>query len=330
MKRIIFFGKTPPPIGGVTIKNQILIKNLEKEFELTHLSSSNLYDTSRLLYHFVKGRTIILSINSKKAVLLIKIMHTLKRSNLSNLLLFVTGGKIFYEEIKNKKKKVPFKRLKAIVVEAKSMKTNFQLLGFENCIHISNFREDNDKIPKSLSVVNKRFIFLSRVEQSKGIDICIDTFKTLDDEFQLDIYGPISKKYERTFFESIKESNNIFYKGILDHSSTKIYEILSQHDCLLFPSKWHNEGIPGVLIESKFAGISVICSDINYNTEIIQNNEHGIVISNIDSENMRKSIKYLYEGNNLTNFKNSNYKDRFNYSTDLLIKKIFKLIKHEY
>ena len=58
----------------------------------------------------------------------------------------------------------------------------------------------------------------------------------------------------------------------------KAYSTLSKYDCMLFPTYWKGEGFPGVVIDAFIAGLPVIATDWNMNTEIIKEGENGFII----------------------------------------------------
>ena len=94
----------------------------------------------------------------------------------------------------------------------------------------------------------------------------------------IDIYGHIVDDFKEKFEKFIDENNNVTYQGVFDATKNNVYEKLHEYDILLFPSRWKGEGVPGILIESKMAGIVPIVSDHLYNSEIVLNNIEGIVL----------------------------------------------------
>lgn len=74
----------------------------------------------------------------------------------------------------------------------------------------------------------------------------------------------------------------------------ELYNKLQQYDLLLFPTKWKNEGVPGVLVESKIAGIPAIVSDINFNSEIIKDEKTGLVLKKNTPEELAYAIERVY------------------------------------
>ena len=97
-----------------------------------------------------------------------------------------------------------------------------------------------------------------------------------------------------------------------------VYEKLHEYDILLFPSRWKGEGVPGILIESKMAGIVPIVSDHLYNSEIVLNNIEGIVLEKKDiGLQMSKTIKKLLECEDIyNNLANGAFTSRMRYSLE--------------
>ena len=71
--------------------------------------------------------------------------------------------------------------------------------------------------------------------------------------------------------------------------------ITDEYDILLFPTHWNTEGVPGILVEAKMAGVAVIASDRSYNSELIQvDKNEGVVIHQPYFSEMYKYIKKMY------------------------------------
>ena len=56
------------------------------------------------------------------------------------------------------------------------------------------------------------------------------------------------------------------------------YNLLSEYSCMLFPTFWQGEGFPGVIIDAYIAGLPVISSDWNMNSELIEDGETGFLV----------------------------------------------------
>ena len=128
------------------------------------------------------------------------------------------------------------------------------------------------------------------VTTDKGIDIILDTAKSLP-EVEFHIYGEIDSAYSYTFSNQINSLTNVTYHGVFKGRDAEVYEELSKYDVMLFPTRWKNEGVPGVLVESKIAGIPAIVSDICYNAEIVEDGVSGIVLKENTTEELAKAIE---------------------------------------
>ncbi len=136
----------------------------------------------------------------------------------------------------------------------------------------------------------KRFVFLSRVEKVKGVDVLIECFKSLPEDYHLDIYGPV-KDYQL----SELNGKNYSYKCAVEAS--KVAETLAQYDVLILPTLWKGEGYPGIIIESYSVGLPVIASRIGAIHEIIDNAETGFLIEPNSVEDLRRAIHCINEEN---------------------------------
>ena len=130
------------------------------------------------------------------------------------------------------------------------------------------------------------------VTTDKGIDIILDTAKSLP-EIEFHIYGEIDSVYRDTFTIELRHLPNAIYHGVFKGRDTEVYEELSKYDVMLFPTRWKNEGVPGVLVESKIAGVPAVVSDICYNAEIVEDGISGIVLKENISKNLADTITFL-------------------------------------
>ena len=132
-----------------------------------------------------------------------------------------------------------------------------------------------------------RFIFLSRINPHKGCDYILSVTEKLNQRysslFEVDFYGEVAPDYF-TFTERIKGLANVNYNGFIDLRDYKNYDKISTYDAMLFPTYWHGEGFPGVLIDAFIAGLPVIASDWHLNGDIISNGENGFLIKTGDED----------------------------------------------
>ena len=130
----------------------------------------------------------------------------------------------------------------------------------------------------------------------------VDRLNEMDVPVELDFYGVIGMEYETEFKTSVESHENVQYKGVFDSSKDDVYKKLNEYDLLVFPTTWQGEGVAGILVESKIAGIPAIVTDHNYNGEVVINDKEGIVISPenivdgfVESIRMLQRDKVLFE-----------------------------------
>lgn len=139
-----------------------------------------------------------------------------------------------------------------------------------------------------------RFCTFSRVMEEKGTTDAINVISEINDQAgktiaALDIYGPIDKGYEEKFYHLLKKhTDGITYKGIVN--SNRSVEVLNQYYALLFPTKWHGEGLAGTIIDSFAAGIPIIATDWNANGELIQHKKQGLLYPNTEFDNLKEAV----------------------------------------
>lgn len=300
---LYYVGRFAPPYGGVTIKNELLYKNLSKNILIQKIDTNKInIKNIRECVHFLrrvlsKEDKLIFGVSGKWRYLLSKIIHTVNKDLLRRSLLIVMGGSFADTVIYDKRYLEWLKCYKKIYVETNSMKSILEKYGLHNVGVYPNCRQ---KPEKNMSIHSKsgnlKCIFFSMIYPEKGVDLIIEAAAQLPD-IDFDFWGDISKDYKNTFLESINTLPNCQYKGIFKSNEGDVYGLLNQYDVMLFPTKMTSEGVPGTLVEAKIAGLPAIVSDIAYNAELVKNMEEGIVLDKNDSDSLREAIIKLNNDN---------------------------------
>ena len=128
-----------------------------------------------------------------------------------------------------------------------------------------------------------RFVFLSRIHEEKGCKEIIECAKRMNneglrDKYSITFYGNIESKYETEFLNSIKNLDNIAYKGLLNLTTQRGYEELAKNDVFLFPTYYFNEGFPGVVIDAYIAGLPIIATNWHFNNQVVDDDVTGVII----------------------------------------------------
>lgn len=114
-----------------------------------------------------------------------------------------------------------------------------------------------------------KLLFLSRIEEKKGLDILLRALPQVTNPYHLTIAGDGERTYI-SYLKQIAESNaltnHITWIGFQDKHK---FEVLNNHDLLILPS--HDENFGNVVIESLSVGTAVLISEqvglANYVTE---------------------------------------------------------------
>jgi glycosyltransferase involved in cell wall biosynthesis len=169
------------------------------------------------------------------------------------------------------------------------LETKFLVSFFEKMINektklkwTPNVRQNIYKT-KPVRSFSKKFVFISQIKKTKGIDEILEVVNTLPAEYTIDIYGPI---VEDRYNEVFKRSKN--YYGNLNPS--QVITVLNNYDVLLLPTYYNGEGYPGIIIEAFSLGIPVITTNWKSIPEIVTNGENGILINIQDTTALKKAI----------------------------------------
>ena len=138
-----------------------------------------------------------------------------------------------------------------------------------------------------------RFIYMGRVDKTKGLDIFIKAFRQVDDsKMRFDIYG-------------VEQDNAKYFKEIRDLASTDkritikdpvqgkdVIKTLAMYDMLVVPSQWMETG-PMVVLEAFAAGIPVIGSRLGGIAGLVQDEVNGVLVEPFSVEAWTKAIRRL-------------------------------------
>ncbi len=336
--KILFVGainQGNPPKGGEEFKNQLLIRKVYYSFNQTSIIDTYQWFKKPLLWWnlltniLIKNHSIILiSASSISTYRLLKLITWIRPSVLVKITYLVVGG-FFPEGMRSKRFDWKYyKNLKNVIVQGDALS---QIIlnnsSLSNVKVVSNFKtfpnlrlrtKDNTK---SLF----RFVFVGRISESKGIKeilIAAEYLNRADYWFEIDFYGPIEENFDL-------DTVNSNYCGFLDfqNNAEKAYLKLSEYDCMLFPTYWKGEGFPGVIIDAFVAGLPVIATDWNMNTEIIEEGRNGYIIDPKSSEALVDKMHYVMKNREeLAKIRENNLTRAKDYHIDKIWPQILELL----
>lgn len=153
-------------------------------------------------------------------------------------------------------------------------------------------------VMRGKKISSLKCVFFSFIQEEKGADLVLQTAAQLP-YVEFTFYGQIDESFKHYFEEEIEKYQNVIYKGIFKGSSEDVYAELAKYDILLFPTKWDIEGVPGILVEGKIAGLAEIVSKKSYNAELVRDREEGIVLEENTESNLTLAIQRLNQDRGL-------------------------------
>ena len=308
---IIFTGVVKKvPIAGDSVKNKFFIDRFKDVYDKVYIVGINKESWHLLLLPFDIIKLIITACLHPKAKIVIssnsweanKIICSLKIFGMLRRSYYWVVGGAFHQMVGEKFKAYPYKKLKAIYVQSPKMVQIMEQKGFTNVFFVPNSKQIDyyPAITENNTEGVVRFVFLSRVHPDKGCGQIIDCAKKLNENgfenrYSIDLYGKLNDDYKDEFVESIKSLDNVNYKGFLDLTKNSGYDELSRYDVMLFPTWWYGEGFPGIVIDAYIAGLPIIASDWNFNSDVVSS-ETGTIIPAKDSKSLLKEMLNYIEG----------------------------------
>ena len=137
-----------------------------------------------------------------------------------------------------------------------------------------------------------KLLFLSRIEEKKGLEILFEALANLNIEWILNIGGNGDEEYVRSLklkAESLKLSEKIHWLGHINNQDK--FELMANHDLLVLTS--HNENFANVVIESLSVGTPVLLSKYVGLCTYVKANDLGFV-TDLDSYQITTSLNEAY------------------------------------
>lgn len=299
-------GVFPPPYGGATVKCKLFNNLLQNSGYKTKII--DIYEASRNKYKiflvilecmkvFHSDTPIVYCLDSKR-LRAVMMLQNLFGNSLKRTTVLVIGG-VFHQiitEYPTFEKKL--KKVKSLWVETEGMKKKLTKMGFANIEVFPNPKLGDGCCEPKLSNDNDplRLVFFSQISKEKGVRDIIKLIELLDADkticYEMDFYGHIVPEIKKEFDIFVQKSENVNYCGVFDSTTSNVYKKLNEYDLLLFPTHWKCEGIPGILVEAKMAGLTIIASDLSYNSEIVQTDkEEGFLIRGNYAEEMYEIVR---------------------------------------
>lgn len=250
---------------------------------------------AQLLLAFACCRNIVL-VCSDTSVLLMKLFGMLKKVFRSNICYCPTGGDMGELLAQHPEQLRELGCIDAFLVETADCMAQMQALGLTNVTMMRNFKRIQAlEAPAYVPAEPVKLCTFSRVVEQKGITDAIRAVQTINREAgrrvcQLDVYGPVDPGYEETFARLLKENDAACYGGVVDADSS--VEVLKQYFCLLFPTRYQTEGVPGTIVDGFAAGVPVICADWSRCRQLVTDGVNGLIFPFGDADALTEKLRY--------------------------------------
>lgn len=143
-------------------------------------------------------------------------------------------------------------------------------------------------------------IFLSRIEEKKGLELLFDALSTIEIPWDLTIAGSGEESYLQRLkakAERLKLSDRIYWVGQVSNECK--FTMMSEHDLLVLTS--YNENFANVVIESLSVGTSVLVSDEVGLADYVEEKELGWVC-NLTIESIKDQLNLAYHSHDKREF----------------------------
>jgi glycosyltransferase involved in cell wall biosynthesis len=316
LRKSFFIGpvnKNSQPRGGDEFKNRILLEILKSCVEdIGLIDTARISGRLKLLFLLILEKTgqIEQLIISASSVSSYKFLRILNEKTKRRTTYFVIGGAL--PEIINKYNFRPsvYHNLKATVVEGAFLQEKLGGYGVTSTV-LPNFKhKKHNKLKQINSSGQLKLVFVSRITESKGVVTILNALQRISkNTINCTFFGPCDLDMKEVI------SNNTFahYGGYLDFYSNpdESYSNLAEYDAMVFPTKWHGEGFPGIFLDAFMVGLPVICSDWNMNTEVIQDGYNGLVLKENNAECLIEAIIKIDNDRKLLNKLSNNSQASF-------------------
>jgi glycosyltransferase involved in cell wall biosynthesis len=221
------------------------------------------------------------------------------------IVLFLHGwNDQFFSTISDKSLETLFES-ERIFVLAEDFKKSLEQKGYKKPIHVETTivnqelcdffikREKVDEVTKLL--------FLSRIEEEKGIIKALEAFKNLKGLYpKLELHIAGSGSHEAPMLQYIEENKleDVTFYGFIRHE--KKFQLFKDCDLFLFPSSY-GEGKPISLLEAMTAGMPVISTDAGGIKDFYEPKNMGHLLKENTADELTKYIKEYLDDSALAN-----------------------------
>lgn len=337
--KVAFIGEFPPPYGGVTVKDSLLVEDVLKGWDVERMDLYRFKSEKakapmlalKLLVAIRRADRVCVGVGHPfRTCMVFRLARILRGQDfLGNVTVFSMGmgeGGYLREHPRHLQNA---RRCGCFFAESETLVRELEALGC-TARYLPNFRRgDCAREPRPVGEV-VRFVYFAQVRKEKGFDTLCEAARTLNAEglqgcFSVTVYGNVLEGYEAEFGRLLADVPNMEYKGAFDTSANDVYAELNQYDSSS-SSSWR-EGMSGSNIECKFAGIANIVSDAGFNPECVRDGVEGLLVRPRDVDSLAGAMRsVILDHDLLARLKRGSYDSRIQYDVSIWKKKVLNAL----
>ena len=281
-----------------------------------------------------KRIVVLLSSNGRKSFF--PILYYISKYFGKKIYHYGIGGRLAKEVQENHQWKKYVNSFEGNWMESHLLVDDLHAQEISNAVYVPNFKKlkmvSEGDLPKEVKKPF-RFCTFSRVMEEKGITDAINAIEEINHRHgvriaELDIYGPVEPGYKDRMEELLKSAKACRYCGVIN--ATQSVETVMQYYCLIFPSHWRHEGIPGTIIDALSAGVPIISRKWQYCTEMIDHGVTGLIYPFEEPEKLSETIEYaITHEEEIMGMKKNCLIKANEYREEVVIKQILSLMQTE-
>jgi glycosyltransferase involved in cell wall biosynthesis len=172
----------------------------------------------------------------------------------------------------------------------------------------------------------KTLLFFGFIRDYKGLDLLIDAFDKLDNNYQLVIAGEVYGSFDK-YEELIQKNKNKerIHKHVKYIGDDEVPLYFSAADTCILPYKSATQS--GITSISFHFELPMLATDVGGLKELIQHEKTGIIIPEASAGAISKGIEHFFNSDNTDKFKNNIRAEKAEMSWEYLAKQIIALSK---
>jgi glycosyltransferase involved in cell wall biosynthesis len=322
VKKLLFIGPKPPPIGGSPLTVQAMLEELDtySSVRVTLINTSPTRDIRKemagfnfekirrslailpkYIYEIPRNDAVLVFANDFFALTLVPLLLFLAKLFRKPFYMKPVGAglDLFINAQKKILREYLLRVLRAtdgILTQTRLLKDDLNKLGCSNAYYLPGCRSLAPIVPAQRNdTAEFRMIFLGHITRLKGPLVLLEALRNVskmsDEQVTCDFFGPLIDDVRDDFLDGLKTVPNARYCGVAEPGTGP--QLISQYDALVLPTYHETEGHPGVLIEAMHAGVPVIATQVRTLPELVTNGVNGFLVPIRDSYILADAILML-------------------------------------